>query len=318
MRRVGQILLALVAVAIVAVAGLLAWTHVGIRRVAPPLPAPEEVLRVDPAADLPVRIRFVDTATQRMPRSAVLDPDLDPQPGGPYEMSHASFLLEWPDGRLFAIDTGMEREAALAFGRPIELLSGGDPIVPHASLAERLGADAPRLTGVGFTHLHEDHSQGIGALCAAVGHDVVLLQTRDQAELGNYTTHSGRVHLREAPCLGAPEVLEGSPLLPAPGFPGLFLVAAGGHTPGSTLFVAHVRRGDAVETWVVTGDVVNHIDGVRLDLPKPRLYSLLVVPESPARLARVRGFLAELARRGAKLLVSHDRRGIESTGIEPW
>jgi glyoxylase-like metal-dependent hydrolase (beta-lactamase superfamily II) len=317
-RRVGQVLLALVAVAVVAVAGLLAWTHVGIRRVDPKLPVPEDVLRVDLAADLPVRIRFVDTATQRMPRSAVLDPDLDPQPGGPYEMSHASFVLEWPDGRLFAIDTGMEREAALAFGRPIELLAGADPIEPHASLAERLGADAPRLAGVGFTHLHEDHSQGIGALCAAVGHDVVLLQTRDQAERGNYTTHAGRVHLREAPCLGAPEVLEGSPLLPAPGFPGLFLVAAGGHTPGSTLFVAHVRRRGAVETWVVTGDIVNHIDGVRLDLPKPRLYSLLVVPEAPARLARVRGFLAELARRGAKLLVSHDRRGIESTGIEPW
>ena len=110
--------------------------------------------------------------------------------------------------------------------------------------------------------------------------------------------------------------------MPIPGFPGLFVIQAAGHTPGSQLFVAHLPgecRGCDPQTWIFTGDAVNHVDGVRENLPKPSFYSLLVVPEAPRQLERVRRFLQTLeAEHGARLLVSHDLRQIESSGVQAW
>jgi hypothetical protein len=57
------------------------------------------------------------------------------------------------------------------------------------------------------------------------------------------------------------------------------------------------------------------LDAVRLDLPKPRLYSLFIVPEAPARLAQLRALLRELEERGVGVLVSHDQHALESSGI---
>jgi len=52
------------------------------------------------------------------------------------------------------------------------------------------------------------------------------------------------------------------------------------------------------------------------DLSKPRLYSLLVVPEDGARLGKLRAFLATLAGQpGVRLLVSHDLRQLESAKL---
>jgi glyoxylase-like metal-dependent hydrolase (beta-lactamase superfamily II) len=245
----------------------------------------------------------------------VLDARLDPAPDEPYVMSHPSFALEWPDGRIFLIDLGMEREAALAFGGPIEWLGGADPIEPHASVAESLGAEAARVAGVAFTHLHTDHTSGISALCRAAAGPIRLFQGRLQAERTNFTTRAGAAQLEAAACLRR-EVLDGAPLLAVPGFPGLAIVPAAGHTPCSQVLIAHVREASGVRTWVFTGDVVNAQDAVRLDLPKPFLYRLLMVPESEARLARMRAFLRELASHpGVGLLVSHDERSLEASGV---
>jgi hypothetical protein len=72
----------------------------------------------------------------------------------------------------------------------------------------------------------------------------------------------------------------------------------------------------AAKTFVFTGDVVNQIDGARRNLPKPRLYSVLMVPEHTARLERLRLLLGELEREhGATLLVSHDQLALEASGV---
>jgi glyoxylase-like metal-dependent hydrolase (beta-lactamase superfamily II) len=233
-------------------------------------------------------------------------------------MGHTAFALEWADGRIFLVDAGMERAAALAFGAPIETLSGADPIEPRRSVAEALGAEVTRVTGIGFTHLHPDHTQGIASVCAASGRRVRLVQGRLQAERANYTTRGGAEQLAAASCLER-EVLDETGLVAVPGFAGLALVPAGGHTPCSQLFVAHVRDGDAIRTWIFTGDVVNQQDGALHDVPKPRLYSLIVVPEAPARLAALRAFLREVAAGPhAGLLVSHDRLALEHSGVPEW
>jgi glyoxylase-like metal-dependent hydrolase (beta-lactamase superfamily II) len=145
-----------------------------------------------------------------------------------------------------------------------------------------------------------------------------LFQGASQANETNYTTRPGAVQIEEADCL-APQVLGGDGLLPIPGFDGLAMLAVGGHTPGSQIFVARMAPEVVGWTWIFTGDAVNHIDGVRLNLPKPTLYSLLVVPEDAARLEEVRLLLREvstLPRTG--LLVSHDQLQLEASHVPNW
>jgi glyoxylase-like metal-dependent hydrolase (beta-lactamase superfamily II) len=318
LRRWLLVLAALFALALGVLAVILVRAHREIDAIKPPLPSAAAVTRADVAGDLPVRLRWIDTASQEMPRGTVLDADLDPDPAARYVMSHASFALEWSDGRIFLIDLGMDGESAAAFGRNLEWLGGAEPIAFHASTAQRLGEAVDRVRGVAFTHLHTDHTAGVAELCQARSAPLRLFQTRAQAERVNHTTRPGRAQLEAAGCL-EPEILEGAALMAVPDFPGLAVVAAGGHTPGSQIFVAHVRDGREVGTWVFTGDVVNHLDGVRLDLPKPRLYSLLVVPESRDRLARLRAWLRDLAQtHGARVVVSHDELAVQASGIQAW
>jgi len=311
----GLAALSLVAVAVAAAA--LAWAQLAIRRERAPLPALAEV-RAATAADGPVRIAVINTASQTMPRSAVLDSTRDPRPADPYVMSHPSFVLEWADGRILLIDVGMTREGAVEFGRTIELLGGGAPIEPHGSVAEHLGADARRVRGIVFTHLHIDHVGGIGDLCARTTHPVGVHMTEAQKERPNFTTRPGLRRLRESGCARI-ESLSGASLLSLRDFPGVSVIAAGGHTPGSQIVVALVSTPAGPRRYVFSGDTVNNIDGITYDVPKPFLYRFLIVPEDDARQGELRSFLRALHdQAGFTLLVSHDRRALEGSGVPAW
>jgi glyoxylase-like metal-dependent hydrolase (beta-lactamase superfamily II) len=305
----------------IAAAGL-AIAHRHIEAIDPPLPEEARLAAPPAPADLPVRLRWIDTASQAMPRSAVLEPSVDPTPDEPYVMAHTAFVLEWADGRIFLVDLGMDPESAVAFGRPMELVAGAQPIAPSDDIATLLGEAIARVAGAAFTHLHPDHTAGAIPLCAALGRRLPVFQTPLQAERPNYTTRAGHAQLEQAGCLER-RPLEGGPAFAVPGFDGLVVIAAAGHTPGSQLFVAHVRDarepGAPTRSFVLTGDVVNHADGLLLDLPKPRLYSLLVVPEATGRLGRVRGYLRGLVEQhDMTALISHDRTQLLGSGIAVW
>ena len=290
--------------------------HLQIRRIDPALPTLDALRAQADGADLPVRVSYWNTASQVTPRAQVLESSLDPAPDTPYVMAHPSFILEWADGRALLIDAGMERAQAAAFGRPIEWV-GGAPVAPHASIAERL---APPLAGrplaIAFTHLHTDHVGGVVAFCAALPADtrVRLFQTPAQIDLVNFTTWPGRAALDRAPCL-ARERLAGEALAPLPGYPGAFAIRAAGHTPGSQIIAAFVRGGEGVRGYLFAGDAANAIDGVRFDVPKPRLYRLFVVPESESRQRQVRAFLRAAEAAGFVVAIAHDERHLATTGI---
>jgi hypothetical protein len=99
LRRILFALAAIVALFVVFVAGGLFLANRGIRALDPVLPSVDEILAFDPAADLPVGISWLNTASQKMPRAAVLDPSQDPTPDAPYAMSHASScsVVRWTD-----------------------------------------------------------------------------------------------------------------------------------------------------------------------------------------------------------------------------
>jgi len=315
---VKRILLVMGGLALLAGVGLafgVGWAHIAIRRERAPLPSVVAVLATAAGDDRPIAISWINTASQTMPRSAVLDSRRDINPGPPHVLSHPAFVFEWSDGRLLLVDTGMDRAGAVAFGKPIERLVGAQPIEPLSSLAERLGPLRERVAGLVFTHLHVDHVEGVGALCAGIPHPVPVFMTEAQRERSNYSTRPGRWLLERAAC-AKPVTLEGGPLFALPGFPGVLVIAAGGHTPGSQIVIAHVRQGEKLRTYALTGDIVNNIDGINHDIPKPFFYSLVVVPEDGERLAELRGFLRELRdRAGIVLLVSHDQAELEASGV---
>jgi glyoxylase-like metal-dependent hydrolase (beta-lactamase superfamily II) len=148
-----------------------------------------------------------------MPRSAVLDASLDPTPSAPYVMSHPSFVLEWADGRMFLIDAGMDHDSAVAFGRPIEWLSGGEPIQPLISSAERLGAALTRVEGIAFTHEHTDHTRASPS-CVARAPPIPLFQNPLQIQKRT-SRRAGQRQLVEAGCLES-KMLESGPLFAVP------------------------------------------------------------------------------------------------------
>jgi len=299
MRRVVLGAAVILAVLICGAAGFLLEAHWEMRDIAPPLPELATLDARTRVSGAPVRVSYVNTATQRST--------------GPAAIGHPGFLLEWSDGRVFLIDVGMTPEQAVAFGRPMEWLLGAEPTETHGSLAEQLGSAVRRIEGVGFTHLHNDHTGGLASLCEAIDRPVPVFQTPEQSELENYTTGLGRRDIEAAEC-AVPRRLEGGPLFPVPGFPGLLAQSAGGHTPGSTIYFARV--GDT--TWVFAGDVTNSMESLRLNRPKPRVYSLFIVPENPERLDVLRRWLGDLDDRpGVEVVVSHDIDRIVESGIPP-
>jgi glyoxylase-like metal-dependent hydrolase (beta-lactamase superfamily II) len=314
-RRLGRgLLLGLAAVLVVAVIGL-ALAHFEIRGRAPELPSDAEVLALAGAAGGPAAVAWHETAHQAMPRARVLASSEDPDSSAPYVMSHPAFALAWPDGRLLLVDLGMEREAALAFGRPLEW-AGAEPAEFASGAAATLGPAAERAAGVVFTHLHSDHVEGLLALCAARrGAALPVFQTAAQAELANYTTRPGRKLVEQAGC-AAPERLPDGRLAPLAGFPGVGVVDAAGHTPGSQVVLAVLGGGRRL---AFTGDVANHVEGIRRNIGKPLLYRLLVVPESPQRLDRMRRWLRHLeSELGFELVVAHDRAQLAALALPPF
>jgi glyoxylase-like metal-dependent hydrolase (beta-lactamase superfamily II) len=106
------------------------------------------------------------------------------------------------------------------------------------------------------------------------------------------------------------------PLAPVEGFGGVGVVDAGGHTPGSQVVLAVLRGEGAPRRLAFTGDVANHVAGIRLDVGKPPAYRLLVVPEWDERLGRVRRWLRHLEQDlGFELVVAHDRAQLEALDL---
>lgn len=317
LKKIGIAVAGLIALVVLLVVAVVVWAHVTIRRERTPLPEADQVVAALAGPGGPVRVSWINTASQAMPRSGVLDANRDPSPTLPYVMSHPSFVLEWADGRILLIDSGMTRAQAAEFGRPIEEVAGGEPIQVLAPVAERLGDARGRVKAVIFTHLHSDHVGGMPEVCRGMP-EVQVFMSEAQLERPNYTTRPGRVLLDETDCLRL-DGLGGLALKEVDGFPGVFVVAAGGHTPGSQIVVAAVGEGEQRRLFAFAGDTVNNADGIAYDVPKPFVYRTLIVPEDETRQSELRRWLLELERKkGFTVLPAHDQQHIERSGVPAW
>lgn len=308
----------LVSVGAVGVAGLLAWTHIVVRSARTTLPSGLTLAVAFTDQGSAARVSYVNTATQPMPRSAVLSPPDDPEPNQDYVMSHPAFVAEWADGRMLLVDAGMTADRARAFGRTIELFMGAPAIQPLGSVADALGTDRARVRGIVFTHLHIDHVDGLAALCDVGAGPIDVFMTPNQARRVTHTTRDAMALVRGAACARIVELSDanGDAIYEIPGFEGAGVIAAAGHTPGSQMVVLQERGADQARRIFFAGDIANHVDGIRFDIGKPWPYGTFLVPEDEVRLGELRRFLrARSAEPDTLVVVAHDQQALEASGI---
>ncbi|MEM8497391.1 MAG: MBL fold metallo-hydrolase [Pseudomonadota bacterium] len=295
-KKTFQIIALIVLIFFLILAAVLGKAHWDIRQVNPALPSLQELDAKLNITNGPVQIRYLLNASQSSPAGT---------------MTHSSFLFEWGDGKQFLLDVGMDKQGAIEFGEISETAFGASPIQFHGTIADQLGSAAANITGLAFTHLHQDHTGGASALCSKAKGPVSVFQTHWQADWGNVVTDMGRVLLDDASCLGFVKLPEPE-VNTVPGFPGLIMISAGGHTPGSTVYAANVGG----HTWLFSGDITNSKQDLLANTPKALWYSTLMVPESRKRLNTLRQWLANIDQSpNRQVVVSHDLDALEKSGL---
>jgi len=246
----------------------------------------------------PTGVQYLITSSQQLP-DAVL--------------SHSSFILDWADGTSFIIDVGMDQKEAIEFSKILESMGGAEPAIFHGNVAEMLDEGIQSITGMAFTHLHADHTQGISAFCEKSTVRVNAYQTDWQQNHHNFHTEDGAKLVADS-CLN-PVTLSGDKIHQLNKFPGLLVVGLGGHTPGSTLFAFSI---DGI-LYLLSGDITNSKYEILNNHGKGFVYSTFLVPENTIRTEALRVWLAKVeAMEDVKVVVSHDLADIEASGIPEY
>lgn len=261
--------------------------HLQIRSVAPSLPTEQQLLTLK-SVDGPISASYVLTSAQKI--------------NDERQIAHISILLEWASGKTFMLDAGMDQYEAMAFSDMLKSFdSNATDAITEGSIAEILGRDIHKISSIGFTHLHIDHTQGVKSLCKARGEGVVVLQSSYQANLHNFNTTEGADIIKNS-CLQKQE-FNGEELAHFESYPGLGAFTLGGHTPGSTLWVAALPD----KILLFSGDITNDKNSIDHDQAKSRLYSTLMVPENVKRTAELRKWLLMLDKNeNFSVIVAHD------------
>ena len=284
-----RIISSVVVLAIITLMVFLIPAHIQVRGVTPALPSQKEMLALR-GVNGPTKVAYILTSSQQLERG---------------QISHISIVIEWANGQRFLIDTGMSEEEAESFAKLLQKMdaSAGQASV-YGTVAQLLGPNIEDVAGVGFTHLHIDHTQGIKSFCDQRGKGAVLLQTPNQKDLHNFNTTEG-AGLVASSCLTPVEFssTNNGNLYRSNQFPGLAALELGGHTPGSTLWA--VALGNKV--LLFSGDTTNDKTSIDHDTPKQALYSYFIVPENTKRTAELRQWLRKLDQSEPfSVIVSHD------------
>ncbi|WP_299072748.1 MBL fold metallo-hydrolase [uncultured Paraglaciecola sp.] len=285
-----RIISAVIVLAIIAALVRLIPAHLQVRTVTPPLPKDEALLALLESPNGPTKLSYILTSSQQLERG---------------QISHISIVVEWQDGKRFLIDTGMDHQEAKNFAALLQKMDSkaGEATVT-GNISELLGSEIDSISGLGYTHLHIDHTQGTKNFCKARGKGAVVLQTTSQQQLHNFNTTEGAVLVANS-CLQKGYFTSGATnnLYKSPQFPGIAAFELGGHTPGSTLWAVAFKE----KVLLFSGDITNDAASLHQDMPKSWAYSYLFVPENTARTAEIRKWLHALDQSDAfSVIVSHD------------
>jgi glyoxylase-like metal-dependent hydrolase (beta-lactamase superfamily II) len=207
----------------------------------------------------------------------------------PHPMVHQVFQVQWGNGDSVLIDAGFPPDS-------LDRMGGGRFHAPAWQQVLAAMGDARQIV---VTHEHFDHLGGVAAFEPAAPLAGRLRLTREQ--------HANTAALddsRVPHALRRPEPLAYERVLAIA--PGVVLVKAPGHTPGTQL--VYVRTRDELELLFV-GDVAWHRDQLARLHYRPRLVTDFFLGEDRAAVLAQFRTLHELTRAHPQLLlvVSHDR-----------
>lgn len=233
----------------------------------------------------PLRVNHEQVALGSLPRGAIFAGESirTPEP-----MTHGAYQVVYPDGYL-VIDSAFDEAGLAAMNPDFELSADGYAAVQRALAGARK---------IVLTHEHADHSGGFASYASPENLVGRLELTREQLA-NTEQLASARFPTSLASALTSIDYETALALAP-----GVVLVKAAGHTPGSQMVFVQLASG---KEYLFLGDVAWHMDQIRELWYRPRLVTDFFLGEDrDAVMAQFRT-LHELDGTGTvELVASHD------------
>jgi glyoxylase-like metal-dependent hydrolase (beta-lactamase superfamily II) len=234
----------------------------------------------------PLRINVVKFAESRRTKNFSIK-------GAPMEPSiqaRTAFQVVYADGYVM-IDSGMDRQVHNFFGRGVE-----EPYDPIA--AQQVEKTVKGARAIVMTHEHGDHVAGVirSPFANEIAPKTVLTKTQVDTLLNSPQMPEIKLTPETAKRY---RVIDYESYFPFA--PGMALMKAGGHTPGSQMI--YVALDSGVE-YLFIGDSAWHMDGVRQTIGKAAPW---IKEDEEALLSQLK-WLNELSRneKNLTIVVSHD------------
>ena len=258
-----------------------------IRQIAGMIPGPK-----------PLRVNVVKFAESRRTKNFAVKG----LPTEPSVQARTAYQVVYADGTIM-VDTGMDIATHKFFGRGVE-----EPYFPDAEA--RVALALQKAKAIIVTHEHGDHIGG-------------LVRSERFAELAPKTvlTRAQLDTLINAPQMPelkpTPEMASRLRVIDYDGTfafaPGIVLIKAPGHTPGSQMVYVALQSGKEL---LLAGDVAWHMDGVRLNRPKDAPW----IKEPAELMAAELDWLNGITRteKNLSIVISHDeeqRRAYIEQGV---
>ena len=258
----------------------------------PPLSAwSADLAEVRRIADLipgrrPIRLNVVKFAESRRTKNF----SIQGAPADPSVQARTAFQVVYADGSVM-VDAGMDQQVHRFFGRGVE-----EPY--DATAARQVEAALRRAKLIVVTHEHGDHVGGVvrGPLAGELAGKTIL--TRAQLRTLTTTPQMPEIRLTEDAARRF-IVLDYEKYYPVA--PGMVLITAAGHTPGSQMVYVALESG---REYLLIGDATWHMDGVRQITGKDAPW---ITEDRPAILDQLRWLNGVLRDEpGVVVVASHD------------
>jgi len=234
----------------------------------------------------PIRVNVVKFAESRRTKNFAVKG----LPAEPSVQARTAYQIVYADGTVM-VDTGMDQSTHRFFGRGVP-----EPYFPGA--AARVAQALRNAKAIIVTHEHGDHIAGLmrSAAFAELAPKTVLTRLQLQTLMSEPQIPELRPTAEMA---AAMRVVDYTDYLPFA--PGIALIKAPGHTPGSQMVYVALQSGKEL---LLAGDVAWHMDGVRLNAGKDAPWIKEPAELMAAELAWLHGL--SVAEKNLSIVISHD------------